>query len=214
MVKPLKAYSPPARLVDLRKTAAQSHHGYATRGRPWTTVTGITLHQTACVLGERPSRWNTVGAHYGVTRSGQVMWLHDPDRIVIHGNGWNTRCVGIEIDGLYAGVDGDPKTVWNDPSTPQREQGQVLTMEAQLATCELIRWITSEVAKHGGEVTKLVAHRQSSKSRRDDPGSAIWRGIALPMSAELGLDDGGDGFEIGGYPIPVEWDPTRTRWKY
>lgn len=213
-VKPLEAFPRPDRLVDLRSSAAQSHHGYMTRSRPWTSVSGVCLHQTACVLGELAKRWETVGAHYGVTRGGQVMWLHDPNRLVIHGNGWNAKTVGIEIDGLYAGVAERPETVWNDPSTPQREQGQTLTMEAQQAACQLIRWIVSEVAKNGGEVTKLVAHRQSSKDRRDDPGSAIWKGIALPMSAELGLDDGGDGFVIGGLPIPVEWDPSRTRWRY
>ncbi len=213
-MKPLEAFPPPAQLLDLRKTAVQSHHGYATRGRPWSTVTGICLHQTACVLGERPTRWRTVGAHYGVTRSGQVLWLHDENRIVIHGNGWNAKTVGIEIDGLYAGVEGRPDTVWDDPSTKTREVAQSLTMEAQRATCELIRFIVSNVAKHGGEVTKLVAHRQSSMDRRNDPGEGIWKGVALPMMAELGLDDGGDGFEIGGRPIPVEWDGTRTRWRY
>lgn len=213
-MKPLEAYPPPKNLVDLRKTAAQSHHGYATRSRDWTAVTGICLHQTACVLGERDARWNSVGAHLGVMRSGRVAWLHDFNRLVIHGNGWNAKTVGIEIDGLYAGVDGDPRTVWNDPSTPYREQGQTLTTAALDATCETIRWIVSEVAKRGGEVTKLVAHRQSSKDRRDDPGGAIWKGIALPMMVELGLDDGGPGFTIGGLAIPEEWDPSRTRWRY
>lgn len=214
-VKPiLEAFPPPPTLVDRRKTAAQSHHGYATRSRDWSAVTGICLHQTACVLGERPERWDSVGAHLGVMRGGRVIWLHDFDRLVIHGNGWNAKTVGIEIDGLYAGVDGDTRTVWNDPSTPMREQGMTLTTAAMDAARATIRWICSEVAKRGGQVSKLVAHRQSSKDRRDDPGSAIWKGIALPMSEELGLDDGGDGFTIGGYPIPVEWDPSRTRHRY
>ena len=30
------------------------------------------------------------------------------------------------------------------------------------------------------------------------------------LSAELGLSDGGDGFEIGGFAIPREWDQNRT----
>lgn len=210
----LEAHPPPSVLLDRREHAAQSHHGYATRSRSWTSVTGICLHQTACNLGERDARWDTVGAHLGIMRSGRVVWLHDFNRIVIHGNGWNAKTVGIEIDGLYSGVDGDPSTVWNDPSTAIREQGQTLTTAALDAACQTIRWICSEVAKYGGTVSKLVAHRQSSKDRRDDPGSAIWKGIALPMSEELGLDDGGDGFAIGGYPIPREWDPSRTRWRY
>jgi hypothetical protein len=105
--------------------------------------------------------------------------------------------------------------VWDDPSTLQRELGQTLTFEAIEATKQLIRWIVSEVEKNGGKCTKLVAHRQSSTNRRNDPGSAIWQSIALPLHTELNLDDGGPGFRIGdGYPIPQEWDPTRSGFKY
>lgn len=191
-------------LFDLRGEARPK---FATSGRPWSDVTGICLHQTACVLGERVERWETVGCHVGITRSGKVIWLHDFDRMVVHGNGWNRRTVGIEIDGLYAGVDGDPSTVWDDPSTPRREQGMELTPEAVAAAQDAIRWICTEVADRAGNVRALVAHRQSSKDRRNDPGSAIWQAVALPMHAELGLGDGGIGFAIGtGRPIPEEWD--------
>jgi hypothetical protein len=105
-------------------------------------------------------------------------------------------------------VEGDPRTVWDDPSTLWREQGQVLTDESVEATRQAIRRIVARVAANGGEVKALVAHRQSSASRRNDPGSAVWSRIALPMSAELGLSDGGPGFKIGdGRAIPKEWDP-------
>lgn len=200
------------RLRDRRSVANQK---YVYGRRDWSKVTGICLHQTACVLGERPARWDTVGAHCGVTRSGQVIWLHDYDKLVVHGNGWNTQTVGIEIDGLYAGVEGDLSTIWNDPSTPQREVGQVLTSESVEATCQLIRQICEEVRRHGGQIKALVAHRQASINRRSDPGEAIWKRIALPMSAELGLHDGGPNFKLGnGYPIPEKWDPSRKGIKY
>jgi N-acetyl-anhydromuramyl-L-alanine amidase AmpD len=194
----------PDPMSDIRKIASRANdHG----PRPWSRVTGICLHQTACLLGERPARWSTVGAHVGVTRSGRVMWIQNFDRVVWHGNGWNRGTVGIEIDGLYAGVEGDPATVWDDPSTPQHEQAMTLTPEAVQATQQAIRWICSVVAKHRGKVTALVAHRQSSGSRRNDPGSAIWHAVALPMHAELGLGDGGPGFKLGtGRPVPEAWD--------
>lgn len=203
----------PSMLIDLRNNAAQGHgpgQAWKVRPRPWSTVTGICLHQTACVLGEREARWETVGCHVGITRSGRVIWLHDFDRLVAHGNGWNSQTVGIEIDGLYAGIEGDPRTVWDDPSTPNREQGMTLTDESAEAARQTIRWICQRVLAHAGRVKALVAHRQSSQGRRNDPGSAIWQAVALPMHAELGLSDGGDGFEIGGYPIPREWDASRT----
>lgn len=199
---------------DRRSTAAQAHGPggkWRVTSRPWRKVTGITLHQTACVLGERPARWDTVGAHIGVTRAGQVIWLHDFDRVVVHGHGFNAQCVGIEIDGLYCGVEGRPETVWDDPSTRMREQGMALTAEAADAAKQVIRWIVDEVDGKGGDVKALVAHRQSAEDRRNDPGSEIWQRVALPMHAELGLSDGGDGFQLGGgRPIPREWDPKRT----
>lgn len=204
----------PLGLVDLRAKASKEHvYGL----RTWKKVTGITLHQTACLLGERLGddepwrRWYGVGCHIGITRSGSILWLHDFDRLVVHGNGWNAHTVGIEIDGLYAGIQGDPRTVWDDPSTPRRETGMDLPIVQAAAARDAIRWIVGRVAWRKGKVRALVAHRQSSKNRRNDPGSAIWQSVALPLHAELGLSDGGDGFAIGtGYPVPREWDPNRT----
>lgn len=203
--------STPKDLYDRRKNAAQDKVGSK---RDWSKVTGICLHQTACMLGERPERWDTVGAHVGVTRSGKVIWMHDFNKVVWHGNAWNKQTVGIEIDGLYAGIEGDPRTVWDDPSTPSKEQGMLLRPIAVEAAKQTIRWICAEVARNGGKIKALVAHRQSSLNRRNDPGSAIWQAVALPMHAELGLSDGGTGFHIGGYPIPEAWDPTKKGIKY
>jgi hypothetical protein len=194
-------------MYDRRKHAAQAHGEggqWKVTDRPIAKVTGICLHQTACNLGERVERYDTVGAHLCVTRAGKIIWLHDFDRLVMHGNGWNTATIGVEIDGLYAGVEGDPSTVWDDPSTSGREQGQALTPQTIEAMKSIVRWIKGELP----QVNALVAHRQSSSSRRNDPGSAIWKAIALPMHAELGLSDGGVGFKLGnGIPIPEAWDP-------
>jgi N-acetyl-anhydromuramyl-L-alanine amidase AmpD len=205
----LPDWSPPGtQFHDRRDTASRSQRKGA---RPWRKVTGVCLHQTACLLGERPARWDTVGAHLGITRGGQVILLHPFDRVVWHGNGFNAQTVGIEIDGLYAGLEGVPRTVWNDPSTPHREQGMDLPEVQADAARQVIRWICAEVEANGGKVSALVAHRQSSESRQSDPGSAIWQRVALPIAAELGLSDGGDGFKLGdGRAIPREWDLART----
>jgi hypothetical protein len=203
--------------LDRRKTAAQAHGPggkWKVGRRPWSKVTGICLHQTACWLGERPERWDTVGAHIGITRAGRVIWLHDFTHLVAHGNGWNNQTVGIEIDGLYAGVKGDPSTVWDDPDTAGHETEMELTIETIISAKETISWIVRECATYNANISALVAHRQSSKDRRNDPGSAIWKSIALPMSDELVLSDGGPGFAIGGYPIPEAWDSSRVGIKY
>lgn len=185
--------------------------------RVWSQVKGITLHQTACDMGERIERYDTIGAHFAVLRSGRVLRMCDLDRVVYHGHGWNNQCVGIEVNGLYAGLEGDIRTVWDDPTTPYREQPQKVTPEAMESTRQLIRWIVAEVSERGGHVKVLGAHRQAVDSRRNDPGEAIWRQVALPLHAELGLSDGGVGFKLPnstGYAIPEAWDPRCEGIKY
>jgi hypothetical protein len=209
--EPVKAVRPPSQLVD-RRAHASKKHDYGQRD--WSKVTGICLHQTACVLGERAGRWDTVGCHIGVTRGGQAIWLHDFDRLIVHGNGWNTQTVGIEIDGMYEGVEGDDSTFWRPKEEPNR-QPQRLTSEAAETARQVVRWICETVAANGGKVRALVAHRQASENRRSDPGSQIWQEVALPLHTELGLSDGGRGFKLGtGYPIPESWDPAKRGIKY
>jgi N-acetyl-anhydromuramyl-L-alanine amidase AmpD len=165
-------------------------------------------------MGERLERYDAINVHFVVTRAGKILRLYDLDTATCHGNGWNNQTVGIEIDGLYAGQEDDPTTLvdesllttWNDPTTPHRETPMQVTPEAMEAARNLVRWICEEVALNKGKVGVLVAHRQSSASRRNDPGEAIWRAVALPMMAELGLHSGGDGFKLDdGYPIPEVW---------
>lgn len=194
---------------------------YTPTRREWHETTGITLHQTACDMGERVERYDTMGAHWGVLRSGRIIRLCDNDRVVYHGNGWNARCVGIEVNGLYAGREDDPDTAqdealrstWDDPSTAVREKPQQVTPAAMLSLRMLCRFIAHDVRSNGGELKVLCAHRQSSQDRRNDPGEAIWK-AAAPVSAELGLNYGGAGFTIGGYPIPECWDPAAVGVRY
>jgi N-acetyl-anhydromuramyl-L-alanine amidase AmpD len=199
------------RFHDLRSVASQNNLGGR---RQWSQITGVTIHQTACVLGERPQRWATVGAHLGVTRAGQVIWMHDFEKIVWHGNGFNAYTVGIEMDGTYAGVEGDERTFWRPANEPDRKP-QTPTIELVEASKATIRWVCQEVARRGGRVELLVAHRQASNERQSDPGSALWQQVAMPLHKELGLHDGGPGHKIGnGYAICEQWDPSRVGVKY
>jgi N-acetyl-anhydromuramyl-L-alanine amidase AmpD len=193
-----KEISPGIEFTDRREFAAQAHHGYPVRKRELAKVTGICLHQTACYMGERPSRYDGTGSHFIVTRAGRVIWLHDFNRRVVAANGWNDGTISIEVDGLYAGVDGDPKTVWDDPSTPIRETGMQLTAESVRAALDLLAWIRARVPS----VRVIVAHRQSSGDRPNDPGSAIWQSVAL----ECGLETSPQTVLGTGKPIPEKWD--------
>lgn len=196
---------------------------YIPASRRWGATRGITLHQTACNMGERIERYDTIGAHFAVLRSGRILRMCDLNRIVYHGHGWNAQCVGIEIDGLFPGLENDPdtaqdealRTTWDDPSTPTREQPMRMTPQQGTAARQLVRWIAWETARNGGKIKILCAHRQSSKDRPNDPGQQVWREVALPLHVELGLNDGGPGFRLGdGYEVPEAWDPSRVGVRY
>lgn len=211
--KPLDV-SPPAKMIDRRPFASRK---YDLGPRTWLETYGICLHQAACTLSASPKieRCDTVGAHFVVYPDGRVFRLHDMDRKIVHGHGWNAHTVGIEIDGRMYGIVGKENTLWDSPDTPWKDKANHPTFEQIGAVCQLIRWICAEVERHGGKMKSLVAHRQATSSRQNDPGQEIWQAVALPMMKELGLGDGGPGFKISdGYPIPGEWDPSRPQIKY
>jgi len=182
---------------DLRKESDRSNiHGR----RPWTQITGITLHQCAVDFGhEKPARWDSLWAQTAASLEGDFFLVHDLQALVWHGHGFNPTDVGLELEGLYAGIAGPP----DGSATPQTPTPELI------ATAQGgIRWIYEQVKRHGGQLRYLHAHRQSRDSRRADPGQELWQAIAIPMMAELGLTDGGLGFKIGsGRAIPEEWNP-------
>lgn len=193
---------PPPGTIDRRKFAAQIHAGYKTRSRSLSKVTGVCLHQTACNMGTRPERYDGTGSHVVVT-AGKAIWLHDWTHRVVAANGWNDATVSIEINGLFAGVEGDPRTVWDDPSTARRETAMALSDESVAVTLDVLRWMKRTIPG----LRVIVAHRQASGDRRNDPGEAPWKRIAIPARAELGLVTP-DAFTLGdGLPIPEAWDP-------
>ena len=193
--------------------------------RSWQQTRGVTMHQTACDMGERIERYDTIGAHFAVLRSGRILRMCDVNRIVYHGHGWNNQCIGIEVNGLYPGLEDDPTTVhdealqttWDDPSTPTREQPQKVTPQAMKSTRYLLRWLYWHVAQNGGNLITLGGHRQAVDSRRNDPGQAIWQQVVLPIQKELMLNDGGKNFKLpasSGYVIPEAWNPDYKGNKY
>lgn len=221
-----------ASMIDLRKqhlpflkykeNGQTITKNYSPPARPWSEFTGVTYHQTACDMGEREARYYTIGAHFAVLRNGKVLWMCDPNRIVYHGNGWNARCVGIEVNGLYSGLEDDPTTAknesmlttWDDPDTKIRETPMVVTAESLVALRNLTRWLKWYGKQNGADVKFLVSHRQSSMDRRNDPGETLWQEGAVPLHDELGMSDGGVGFKIGGYAVPAQWDERCAGYMY
>ena len=200
---------PPRSPVDL----TNAHPGGQWRPRaqrPWSSITGITLHQTAVLFGERPERWFTLSAHLGVTRGGLSYLICPLDRIVWHGNGLNGSDVGIEVDGYFEGIEGKIRTFWKPPTDLTRQPLQP-SPEQIAATRATVQWICDEVGRNGGQVKFIHAHRQSSADRQSDPGSRIWQDVGIWAQHNLALSDGGKNFKVGtGLKIPEAWDPSRT----
>ena len=205
----LSVIIPPAALIDRRK----ENTGIANYGtRDWKNITGITLHHTSCVfdLANIP-RWNTLKAHFGIRRDGKILYCIDVTTKVWHAQGLSHGDVGIEMEGYYAGVEGDLSTFtqessWKTPRKPMSPAAELIS-----ASREAVRYIVDLVASHGGRIKYIHAHRQASRGRTSDPGSALWKEVGMHMIEELGLSDGGKGFRVGtGSPIPKEWNPLYT----
>jgi len=199
--------------VEIKRDSKKVRVPYVPAVRSWANTTGITLHQTACDLGESLERYDTIGSQWSITRSGKKRWHCDNNRIVYAANGFNNRTVSIEVNGLYAGDEARRlETTWDNPATKKRETPQDVTEESMIALRMVCRFICWDVMRHGGRIKFILAHRQSSGSRENDPGSEIWQRAAVPLLAELGLSDGGANFKVDdGNPIPECWDATRHK---
>ena len=199
----------PPRVDDHRR----DHAGRARRGtNSWARIDTICLHQMAC-CGSGWDRWRNLAIHYVILRGGAAAWLYDPDALLWHGHGWNFRSIGLEIEGWYAGVEGQPETLWVPRgSTGDRTRSQVLGEWQEEAALQAIHHAVAVVAAHGGRIRYMAAHRQSHRTRQSDPGSQIWRAVALPAMDALGLVTAPT--LPGGRPIPEAWDPAQVGVRY
>lgn len=196
-----------ANIIDERANHPHSGRSVSMPYRPWSQITAVVLHQTAAKIGEKPASWHSVPIHFGITRAGKVIQLYDLTEVCNHANGLNRRSVGIEIDGWYAGIEGQPKTLWQPKNLPTPRQPMDLPDVQATAVRATVQWILNTVAVNGGTVTHIHPHRQSSKDRQSDPGSLIWQTVGLWAQSTFGLSDGGREFTVGdGLVIPEAWD--------
>ena len=176
------------------------------------TIDCIVLHQTACVFGKRadqPTRHHRalgVACHALAFNDGVVV-LPNPLRwYVQHGNGFNATSLGLEVEGVFPGIAGDPKTLPKNagPETPLTD---TLILTARLA----VRVLMEQAAIEGITIRRIVAHRQSSATRRADPGSALWKAVVVEHAVPvLGLRVEPDLVLVAkngrpGRPIPAAW---------
>lgn len=188
--------------------------------RPVGDITTIVLHQTAVKFGttdamrrkygERGAlhrRFYDVACHAAALMNGDVLLVNAWRSYVYHANAANRCSLGIEIEGLYAGLAGDPRTVWGG------KPAHTLSRQTIAAARQATRLAVEQGRALGCPITRLAAHRQFSDSRIADPGQEIWQEVGLWAAAELGLTIDYDLFDREnnvGRKIPSEWDPSGT----
>ena len=190
-------------------------------------VSGIVIHQTAVEFGtsarqrERSGgdddlalarRGLDVACHAIAFRRGIYAVTHPLAVHVNHGNALNAKTLGLEIDGRYAGLEDDPSTVAREDLATTWGGTPTQLSERTVETArEALRFLVEEGRALGMPILDVWAHRQSSLTRRSDPGAAIWRAVVLDYAVPcLGLRVHNDTIVGSGYTIPTAWDPSAS----
>ena len=191
-------------IVDIRKTHKKPKlYGWK---RLWGDINGITLHQTGCRMPSNAHGWHRLNAHIGIMRSGTIVLVNDPTDMIWHAQHLSRSTIGIEFEGNFCGVEGDLSTWWRPGGGPDQ-----LTSGQKAAIPHLVDWLLDEFDTYHPDGPDgwagTFAHRQSSRTRRADPGGEIWREWAR-SARETHIPDGSgtaSWHTKRGRPIPREW---------
>lgn len=178
-------------------------------------IDSICLHQTAVAFGASSAQIKAAGgdrdlalarrgldvACHAIAFEGCYAAVAPLAWHVNHGNGWNARSLGLEVDGLYAGLQSDPKTIWGGKPPTALTPHRIESARAAL------RWLVEAGRAAGMPIKRIVAHRQSSATRRSDPGQELWRELALWAADELDVETAPADVLGDGRPVPSSWDP-------
>jgi hypothetical protein len=189
----------PATLVDITHEHPRPR-GFA-YGRSLESILGVTVHQTGCEMPSNPSGWGRVNAHYGVTQEGVAIRINPITSMIWHAQRLSHMTIGVEVEGNHEGVLGDASTLWRGGGGPHYVSDRMVGAFDRIMADILTR-VDPET------ITHIHGHRQSSATRRADPGSEIWKRCVLPWQNRLAATDGGPTWRTRkGRVIPYEWNP-------
>ncbi len=163
--------------------------------RPLSAIQGIVLHQTGFRRGSDADRYRRVTSHFVILPDGQIVKNHPETSVVWASNGFNAYTVAIEFAGNFPSARGR----WWKPD----DYGRHRPTSAQIASGQcLVHKLYFDIES----IVWILAHRQASPRRGNDPGPDIWYEVGDWAVAELEMNDGGLGFSInGGRSIPDSW---------
>lgn len=206
---------PTKRSKDGREIRTSLTKASKTVARPVETVTGITIHQTACVFGpvndrdKAHRRALNVPAHVTAFRDGVYVASAPLPWYLYHGNDLNQFTLGLECEGHYPGLPDDPSTprredtatTWGGNPTPL-DSVAISTFRAAL------RWLVETGRASGMPIKYVYAHRQANGEKPADPGVELWRKLVVEYGVpQLGLIAEPARTWRDGKPIPAQWQP-------
>lgn len=171
--------------------------------RSASSVYALVLHQMAFSRGSNLAKYDNVTSHYVITPDGKISQLHPVSAYLWSSNGFNAGSVAVEFAGNFPNTKGK---CWS--------AARFGCHEVTKAQVETGRFLLKHLQQTIG-LTHVLAHRQSSRSRANDPGPDIWFNVGQWGIRNLALKDGGNGFSVGSrQPIPDSWrnwnrSPTR-----
>jgi hypothetical protein len=182
-----------SRIIDL---TAQADKSLRKGTRDAKKVYALVLHQMACCFKPKDplKRFLTLNSHFAILADGRILQLHPITSLLWASNGFNARSVAVEFAGNFPDTQGK----WwkgetfgkNRPTPEQLEAGRYL-----------VRYLIKTIG-----LTHVLAHRQSSGSRTNDPGPEVWSNVGQWAVESLGMKDGGPSFKVTtGAAIPDEW---------
>lgn len=182
-----------AGIIDLTGQADKSVRQGA---RDLTKVKALVLHQMACCFQRKDplKGYLRLKAHFAILPDGKILQIHPVAQLIWASNGFNNGSVAVEFAGNFPNTKGK----WWEGAKFGRNQVTPAQIEAGR---RLIRHLVSTIG-----LRTVLAHRQSSATRENDPGPDIWHHVGQWAVENLGLKDGGPGFKVGGgNPIPDLW---------
>lgn len=150
----------------------------------------------------QPESYLSTRAHFCILFDGRIIQLHPISRLIWHSNCTSPGSVGVEFEGNFPKADG----TWWYPK--DKQTGRITARDEDYPTkaqVEAGRFLIQYLQAANG-LREVLAHRQSSKDRTNDPGPDIWYNVGQWAVNNLGVNDGGPGFKCGdGTPLPPEW---------
>ncbi|HLM58291.1 MAG TPA: N-acetylmuramoyl-L-alanine amidase [Pyrinomonadaceae bacterium] len=187
------ASAPAAQIIDRTAFGTKTHRKGT---RDINTLTALVLHQTAFSRGNAADKYDNIPVHFVVTPDGKVVQLHPLAAYLWSSNGLNPRSVAVEFVGNFRDIRGNFYK-------PEKFGCHALTQAQIDAGRALIKYLKTQMPKF----QHVLAHRQSSDQRDNDPGPEVWYHVGQWALNNLGLRDGDrPNFTVGtGKPIPQEW---------